>query len=172
MNIIPLIFSVHKGLPEKKILPPTVPESPAFTLKKRIHREPTVDEVNNFFFSSNAMLLCYSSPELNFYAGKTTHANKSSSSSSLWPSLPAPITRKPPYRSLPILLWREGTREEGTEREEDGEEKWRGEDTRHYLYSGFVSGLSCLVSSICSIYIYINCLNCHALFNGQRANAS
>uniref|UniRef100_A0A3Q3X5K1 Uncharacterized protein n=1 Tax=Mola mola TaxID=94237 RepID=A0A3Q3X5K1_MOLML len=32
------------GLPEKKVLPPTVPESPAFALKKRIHREPRVEE--------------------------------------------------------------------------------------------------------------------------------
>nr|XP_046253926.1 targeting protein for Xklp2 isoform X2 [Scatophagus argus] len=33
------------GLPEKKVLAPTVPESPAFALKKRIHREPRVEEV-------------------------------------------------------------------------------------------------------------------------------
>lgn len=33
------------GLPEKKVLPPTVPESPAFALKKRIHVEPKVEEV-------------------------------------------------------------------------------------------------------------------------------
>ncbi|KAM3618759.1 uncharacterized protein V6R79_024501 [Siganus canaliculatus] len=33
------------GLPVKKVLPPTVPESPAFALKKRIHREPRVEEV-------------------------------------------------------------------------------------------------------------------------------
>ncbi|XP_011619069.1 targeting protein for Xklp2 [Takifugu rubripes] len=31
------------GLPEKKVLPPTVPESPAFALKKRVHREPAVE---------------------------------------------------------------------------------------------------------------------------------
>lgn len=35
----------HQGLPEKKVLPPTVPESPAFALKKRVHREPEVEEV-------------------------------------------------------------------------------------------------------------------------------
>lgn len=34
-----------QGLPEKKVLLPTVPESPAFALKKRIHREPEVEEV-------------------------------------------------------------------------------------------------------------------------------
>ncbi|XP_074536647.1 targeting protein for Xklp2 isoform X2 [Halichoeres trimaculatus] len=33
------------GLPEKKVLPPTVPESPAFALKKRIHVEPKAEEV-------------------------------------------------------------------------------------------------------------------------------
>ncbi|KAE8293068.1 Targeting protein for Xklp2-B [Larimichthys crocea] len=33
------------GLPEKKVLPPTVPESPAFILKKRVHVEPRVVEV-------------------------------------------------------------------------------------------------------------------------------
>ncbi|XP_070766579.1 targeting protein for Xklp2 [Enoplosus armatus] len=33
------------GLPEKKVLHPTVPESPAFALKKRIHVEPKVEEV-------------------------------------------------------------------------------------------------------------------------------
>ncbi|CAJ1055232.1 targeting protein for Xklp2 isoform X2 [Xyrichtys novacula] len=33
------------GLPEKKVLPPTVPESPAFALKKRIHVAPKVEEV-------------------------------------------------------------------------------------------------------------------------------
>ncbi|XP_051282337.1 targeting protein for Xklp2 isoform X1 [Dicentrarchus labrax] len=33
------------GLPEKKVLPPTVPESPAFALKKRVHMEPKVQEV-------------------------------------------------------------------------------------------------------------------------------
>ncbi|XP_041654449.1 targeting protein for Xklp2 isoform X2 [Cheilinus undulatus] len=33
------------GLPEKKVLPPTVPESPAFALKKRIPVEPKVEEV-------------------------------------------------------------------------------------------------------------------------------
>ncbi|XP_068606371.1 targeting protein for Xklp2-like [Brachionichthys hirsutus] len=33
------------GLPEKRILLPTVPESPAFALKKRIHKEPKLDEV-------------------------------------------------------------------------------------------------------------------------------
>uniref|UniRef100_UPI0037E955A1 targeting protein for Xklp2 isoform X2 n=1 Tax=Semicossyphus pulcher TaxID=241346 RepID=UPI0037E955A1 len=33
------------GLPEKKVLPPTVPESPAFALKKRMHVEPKVEEV-------------------------------------------------------------------------------------------------------------------------------
>ncbi|XP_034551521.1 targeting protein for Xklp2 isoform X2 [Notolabrus celidotus] len=33
------------GLPEKKVLPPTIPESPAFALKKRIHVEHKVEEV-------------------------------------------------------------------------------------------------------------------------------
>ncbi|XP_070695731.1 targeting protein for Xklp2 [Pempheris klunzingeri] len=33
------------GLPEKKVLPITVPESPAFALKKRVHVEPKVEEV-------------------------------------------------------------------------------------------------------------------------------
>ncbi|KAM6982044.1 targeting protein for Xklp2 [Tautogolabrus adspersus] len=33
------------GIPEKKVLPPTVPESPAFALKKRIHVEHKVEEV-------------------------------------------------------------------------------------------------------------------------------
>ncbi|TKS77015.1 Targeting protein for [Collichthys lucidus] len=33
------------GLPEKKVLPPTVPESPAFILKKRVHVEHKVVEV-------------------------------------------------------------------------------------------------------------------------------
>lgn len=33
------------GLPIKKVLLPTVPESPAFALKKRVHREPRVEEV-------------------------------------------------------------------------------------------------------------------------------
>ncbi|CAF91257.1 unnamed protein product, partial [Tetraodon nigroviridis] len=36
---------VHQGLPERKVLPPTVPESPAFALKKRVHREAEVEEV-------------------------------------------------------------------------------------------------------------------------------
>lgn len=58
MNIIPLIFSVQQGLPEKKILPPTVPESPAFALKKRIHREPTVEEVNTNLFFFHQMQCC------------------------------------------------------------------------------------------------------------------
>lgn len=39
------MFCEHQGLPEKKVLPPTVPESPAFALKKRVHREPAVEEV-------------------------------------------------------------------------------------------------------------------------------
>lgn len=34
-----------QGLPEKKVLPPTVPESPAFALKKRVQREPEAEEV-------------------------------------------------------------------------------------------------------------------------------
>lgn len=34
----------------KKVLPPTVPESPAFALKKRIHREPRVEEVRTLLF--------------------------------------------------------------------------------------------------------------------------
>lgn len=33
----------HQGVPEKKVLPPTVPESPALALKKRVHREPEVE---------------------------------------------------------------------------------------------------------------------------------
>ncbi|XP_073325599.1 targeting protein for Xklp2 isoform X2 [Pagrus major] len=33
------------GLPERKVLPATVPESPAFALKNRVHREPRVVEV-------------------------------------------------------------------------------------------------------------------------------
>uniref|UniRef100_A0A671XWY5 TPX2 microtubule nucleation factor n=1 Tax=Sparus aurata TaxID=8175 RepID=A0A671XWY5_SPAAU len=33
------------GLPERKVLPATVPESPAFALKHRVHREPKVEEV-------------------------------------------------------------------------------------------------------------------------------
>ncbi|XP_059189989.1 targeting protein for Xklp2 [Centropristis striata] len=33
------------GLPEKKVLQPTVPESPAFALKKRVHLETKVEEV-------------------------------------------------------------------------------------------------------------------------------
>lgn len=37
------MFCGHQGLPEKKVLPPTVPESPAFALKKRVHREPVVE---------------------------------------------------------------------------------------------------------------------------------
>lgn len=37
------MFCGHQGLPEKKVLPPTVPESPAFALKKRVHREPEVE---------------------------------------------------------------------------------------------------------------------------------
>lgn len=40
------MFCGHQGLPEKKVLPPTVPESPAFALKKRVHREPAIEEVN------------------------------------------------------------------------------------------------------------------------------
>ncbi|KAI3357461.1 hypothetical protein L3Q82_015497 [Scortum barcoo] len=36
------------GLPEKKVIHPTVPESPAFALKKRIHMEPKVQEVPQF----------------------------------------------------------------------------------------------------------------------------
>lgn len=39
------MFCGHQGLPEKKVLPPTVPESPAFALKKRVHREPAAEEV-------------------------------------------------------------------------------------------------------------------------------
>lgn len=39
------MFCGHQGLPEKKVLPSTVPESPAFALKKRIHRELAVEEV-------------------------------------------------------------------------------------------------------------------------------
>lgn len=37
-----------QGLPEKKVQPPTMPESPAFVLKKRLHREPEVEEVQTF----------------------------------------------------------------------------------------------------------------------------
>lgn len=33
------------GLPQRKVLPATVPESPAFALKKRVQREPRVEEV-------------------------------------------------------------------------------------------------------------------------------
>lgn len=36
----------RQGLPEKKVLPPTVPESPAFSLKRRLPREPNVEEVS------------------------------------------------------------------------------------------------------------------------------
>lgn len=45
MNVVKRASSCQQGLPEKKVLPPTVPESPAFALKKRIHREPRVEEV-------------------------------------------------------------------------------------------------------------------------------
>ncbi len=38
-------FLCQQGLPEKKILPAAVPESPAFALKKRVHREIPVVEV-------------------------------------------------------------------------------------------------------------------------------
>lgn len=37
------MFCGRQGLPEKKVLPPTVPESPAFALKKRVQREPAVE---------------------------------------------------------------------------------------------------------------------------------
>lgn len=40
----------HQGLPEKKVLPPTVPESPAFALKKRVHRELAVEEVKTLLY--------------------------------------------------------------------------------------------------------------------------
>lgn len=39
------ISSYPQGVPEKKVLPITVPESPAFALKKRVHVEPKVEEV-------------------------------------------------------------------------------------------------------------------------------
>lgn len=46
---VSLVSCPRQGLPEKKVLLPTVPESPAFALKKRIHREPEVEEVKTLF---------------------------------------------------------------------------------------------------------------------------
>lgn len=45
LNLVKRISSCQQGLPEKKVIHPTVPESPAFALKKRIHVEPKVEEV-------------------------------------------------------------------------------------------------------------------------------
>lgn len=42
---IRIVLNAHQGLPERKVLPPTVPESPAFALKKRVHREAEVEKV-------------------------------------------------------------------------------------------------------------------------------
>lgn len=46
LRVSPLFLLISpQGLPNKKVLLPTVPESPAFALKKRVHREPRVEEV-------------------------------------------------------------------------------------------------------------------------------
>lgn len=45
MNVPTWVPPCRQGLPEKKVLQPTVPESPAFALKKRIRLE-KVEEVS------------------------------------------------------------------------------------------------------------------------------
>lgn len=47
----------QQGLPERRVLPATVPESPAFALKKRIQRESRVEEVRTFLVVLNSKLL-------------------------------------------------------------------------------------------------------------------
>lgn len=57
------ISSGQQGLPEKKVLQMTVPESPAFALKKRVRMEPRVEEVRAHLVVSNTKLLkSYSFP--------------------------------------------------------------------------------------------------------------
>lgn len=57
MSVVKRISSCQQGLPEKKVIHPTVPESPAFALKKRIHVEPKVEEVRTHLIVVTLKLL-------------------------------------------------------------------------------------------------------------------
>lgn len=52
------ICSCQQGLPDKKVLHPTVPESPAFALKKRVRLEPKVEEVRTRLLGAVFTLFC------------------------------------------------------------------------------------------------------------------
>lgn len=61
-DLVLLVFSIFlyihpQGLPNKKVLLPTVPESPAFALKKRVHKEPRVEEVRTPFLRSQTVFV-------------------------------------------------------------------------------------------------------------------
>lgn len=45
MKEIMSLFGLPQGVPDKKVALPTVPESPAFALRKRVHVEHKVEQV-------------------------------------------------------------------------------------------------------------------------------
>lgn len=59
MKVVKSTSSCQQGLPEKQVLHPTVPESPAFTLKKRVRVDRKMEEVRTHLVVLNSVLLSF-----------------------------------------------------------------------------------------------------------------